>query len=113
MNKEHFGYYHTWQWANTEEDEEANEIGKLYSKIEKKIAEKGYVAGLAEIKNITRSIMKKYKGKEKIRKKRRYLNFLASFTQEIYDKMNSEKKRFPVKRQEVKKAQTRKVIANG
>jgi len=107
--------YFIWQWATTEEEGEAIEIEMLYSKIERKIAEKGYVAGLAEIKSITRGIMKKYKGEKRSRKKRIYLNFLASLTQEIHDKMNTvdKDKKFPVKHQQVRRTHARKVIANG
>ena len=110
MDKDYFGYYHTWQWATPKS------IDILIREIERKIAKEEYSTGLAEIKQVVRRIMREYKGRWDIREKRRYLNVLASLTQEIYDKMNTvdkDKKKFPVKHQPVRRAQVRKVIRSG
>jgi len=72
---------------------------------EKSMNEGNYPTALTIIKAFTLDIRKKYKGKKDrylLKERREKLAQLESLTQQIYDMMNSDKKTFPVKRQEVK-----------
>jgi len=79
-------------------------------KIVEKTAKKGeYTSALKIIKTLTLYVRKKYEGKKDkdSLKRRRELSRLESLTQQIHDKMNKDRKTFPVKRQEVRKTERR------
>ena len=80
------------------------------------LAEKGdFSSALKIIKILTIYIRKRYKGKKSrnnLNRKRNELGVLTYMTQEIHDKMNTDKKKFPVKHQQVRTVR-KKVIANG
>ncbi len=75
------------------------------------------ISALEKIKEITNAVMKLYKGKKDRRslaKRAEILRELEQVTKQIQDKMNSsDKKKFPVKRQEVRRTPMRKVMRNG
>ncbi len=78
--------------------------------LDKSVVERDHPATLKIIKILTWDIRRKYEGKNNIvslKEKREKLAKLESLTQQIHDKMNSDKKTFPVKRQEVKKPPAR------
>jgi len=78
------------------------------------IGEKGnYTLVLKKIKDATREIMEKYKGKKSIERKEELAKF-ESLAQDLHNKMSSDKKAFhkPVEHQSVR-AVRKKVIRNG
>jgi len=81
------------------------------------LAEKGdFSSALKIIKILTIYVRKRYKGKKSrnnLNRKRNKLGILAYMTQEIHDKMNPDKKKFPVKHQQPVRTVRKKVIANG
>jgi len=78
--------------------------------------EGNYNEALKIIKQETVGIMRAYKGRKDIsslKQKRELLEWLAEATQRIHDKINPDKKKFPVKHQSVRRTQTRKVMRSG
>jgi len=86
-------------------------------RIAEKTVEKGdYQAALKIIKELTLYIRKYYEGKkngDSLRERRINLAVLSDLTQKIHDKMNPDKKKFPVKHQPVRRTQVRRVIRSG
>lgn len=78
-----------------------------------KIEEKDYVSALKKIKKMTHNVMGRMRGRSVLKERKEMLSLLAELTEKIYDKMSPDKKEFPVKRQEVKRTQKRKVMCNG
>lgn len=88
----------------------------LENLVQRKISGGGYSGGLAEIKNIASEVIKFYEGKDDLKSKKTkkwIIDKLDSLARRISEKMDKDKKKFPVKRQEVVRAQAKKVIASG
>jgi len=84
-------------------------IGNL---VNKKIEEKDYTSALVEIKEITNRIMKIFNGRKEVSKRRKMIGLLNSLAEEVQQKMNSDKKTFPMKKQEIKPVR-KQVIRSG
>jgi len=72
-----------------------------------------YVSALKIIKDSTVAIMRFYHGKkdhESLKERKEILGKFTGFAEKIHDKMNPDKKKFPVKRQEVKLVKGKRLV---
>ena len=85
--------------------------------VEHKIEIGDYASALKKIKEVNHQYL--IKRKEGLRRRvpaadsKVWIHILSSLTQQIHDKMNPDKKKFPVKHQPVRRTQVRKVIRSG
>jgi len=100
---------------NDEDEDVRNMAAWELCSISRHAADKGdYASALKTIKDLTTAMMEFYSGKKDMKRIRRQeLSKLEYLTQEIHDKINPEKKKFPVKHQPVRRIQGRKVRTNG
>jgi len=85
-------------------------LGEMLTKFIKRIVEaEGSSAALKDIKNVTLEVRKA----DDKHLRRKLIGKLAEATQQIHDKMNPDKKKFPVKHQPVRRTQVRRVIRSG
>lgn len=96
--------------GNSSERDHAERL--LITRIERLVEKEDYEIALQLIKESTANIMKFYLGKRdriSLHNRNIKLTKLESLAQQIHDKMSSDKKRFPVKKQEIRKIQKRKI----
>jgi len=102
---------------NEDDDFTRSEFDKAINGIlDRSVREGNYPAALRIIKALTSDVREKYEGKkdrDSLKKRRERLSKFESLTQQIYDKMKRDKKKFPVKHQPDRRTQARKAIRSG
>ena len=89
--------------------------GALEKILDKQIEKGNYSTALTIIKAFTLDTRKEYEGKkdrDSLKERREKLSKFESLAQEIHDKMNPDKKKFPVKHQQIRTVR-KKVRTNG